>query len=164
MLDTNGSTIKISHVDLRKTKGFFEMCDKVKAELLTYPEPELILVEEPVMSFSAKASSAATIGALQAFNGAIRLLVWETWRKPVESISCVHARKVLCIDTKLKKGLTPYHRKKELKKKIIEWCITQDPGLDFEKTKQENWQVWCGDRADAYVMARFGNERTTKDP
>ncbi len=156
LLDGNGSVIQYGHVDLRKTKDFYDMCDSVKVTLQSFPEPELVFVEEPVMSFSKKGSSASTIAVLQAFNGAIRLLVHEMWKKPIQSVSATHARKKLNIDTKVDKKLSSYHRKKALKGKIISWVIAEGADLGFTKTKKDNYVVGCDDRADSYVMARFG--------
>ncbi len=156
LLDIDAAVIKNSHIDLRKVTDFYEMLDLVEAELSTYPEPNAVFVEEPVMSFSKGKSSALSIATLQAFNGAVRYIAWNKWRKPVSLVSARSARSKLKIDTKLPKGLSAYHKKKQLKEKIISWCIEQDVDLGFEKTKQDNWQVWCGDRADAYVVARYG--------
>ena len=61
---------------------------------------------------------------------------------------------------KFPKGTNAYQKGKATKQTIVDFCLGRhtEEELGFEKTRADNYQEWCADRADSYVIALYGQK------
>ena len=176
VLKESGEISEIHHVDLRKIESnrYCEMADKVQLKLLeiksNYPDSNFkVFVEEAGKKFRSGTSSASTIFSLARFNGIVCYTCWKTFETTPVEIDVKDARKSIGLTIpKFPRGMKYSDKKKEIKKAVIDFlledCKYSPEEMGFEKTKNDNWQVWCQDRADAIVIAKSGiGNKTSKE-
>ena len=157
VLNENGDIVKMSHLDLKKTKDFFECIDKF-AELCDYLKKEYdishIAVEEPKKNFAHGKTSVDTIILLLRFNGVCCYVLRQKFGILPEMVSESHARKICGIKCKNSikdhKGKTvPY--KQQTFNQMIERPEFKDWPWIFKRTgKIKDYHL---DQVDSYVIA-----------
>lgn len=168
VLEESGDIVEVHHVDLRKLKSdrYCEMADKVQAKLEeirdSHPGVEFeVFVEEAGKKFRRGTSSASTIFMLARFNGIVCYSSWKTFGTLPVELDVKNARKSIGLTIpKFPRGTKYAVKKKATKQAVIDFlledCKYTPKEMGFEKTRHDNWQVWCQDRADAIVIAKSG--------
>jgi hypothetical protein len=169
LLESGNRIVKISHLDLSDIHSHYEMTDIFKNELQKYKDLDLninkIIIEAAIKS-SNSSSSNNTIITLHRFNSLVGYICFDMFRdgisgsgKEPEFVDSRTARAKQKIKIPpIPDEVSDYDRKKMIKGIMIDFCLaeqTQD-ALGFEKTIHGNWAIWCGDRADSYILAKYG--------
>lgn len=170
VLEESGDIVEVHHVDLRKIKSddYCQMADKVQEVLekikIKHSKTSFdVFVEEAGKKFRSGTSSASTIFKLARFNGIVCYTCWKTFNVTPIEIDVKKARKSIGLTIpKFPRGTKYSVKKKATKKAVIDFlledCKYTPKEMGFEKTRHDNWQVWCQDRADAIVIAKSGIE------
>lgn len=165
VIDKDDNLLHCDHVDLRKidSSDYNLMGDKF-AEHLKFIDSEIkiehVFVEEAGKKFRRGTSSADTIFKLARINGIVCYICWQEFNiLPVELEVKKARRDVGLIIPKYPRKLKYSKKRKIIKEAVINFVLDRDTAenFGFEKTRYDNWQVWCEDRADAYVIALAGN-------
>ncbi len=168
VLEECGSIVEVQHVDLRKIKSekYCEMADKVQDVLkeiqVKYAGTKFkVFVEEAGKKFRHGTSSASTIFMLARFNGIVCYTCWKTFGERPAELDVKKARKEIGLTIPKMPNRTKYAVKKKATKMavidfLLEDCKYTPEEMGFVKTRHDNWQVWCQDRADAIVIAKAG--------
>ncbi len=166
-LADDGKLLGVSHVSLGKIPAdeVGRKGDLVRKALSVYVSlveehgPAKVFIESPVKRFSPKFSNADTISKLARFNGVVSFIAYDVYGSEAISVTPAEARKkVGVILRKAPKGTKHHVKKKMTKEDVIAFVLeshTPDE-VGFKKTRYENWYNWCGDRADSYVIAKYG--------
>ncbi|HIO04392.1 MAG TPA: hypothetical protein EYN08_02060 [Gammaproteobacteria bacterium] len=134
--------------DLRKLKSIFEKADLIKDRLQALPVGiEEIFIEEPFTFFKSGGSSAKTMAKLQAFNGVVSWICYDTYGITPGYFTASQARK-LC-DISVPRGT-------KAKEVVIKHLLTREPDFDIVYTKHGNPKAGETDRADSLVIAKAG--------
>ena len=138
-----------------KFPDVFSVAEHVKESLKKIADNyniDQIYVEENLKSFSSGFSSAGTIIKLAKINALICYMAYKQFDILPVSIMPSTARKNIGI--KIPKGT----KGNEAKKFILDWVCENEPSFTYELTKAGNPKPGTYDRADAYVIARAGEE------
>lgn len=167
-LGDDGELRRISHVDLRKIDAN-RLCDKcaaVREELLKFREElqdgenAFIFVEAAAKQVRDK-TSAMTLFKLSRFNGMVSYMAYEVFgfdSEPVEVAVSTARKTVGWKRPSIPKGSSKYAKEKIVKESVINLVLAEhtEDEVGFIQTAHGNWQQWCGDRADSYVIAKHG--------
>jgi hypothetical protein len=97
--------------------------------------------------FRAGFSSAKTLTTLSKFNGVVSWLCYNTFGLEPEYVSATSARKNVGISVK---------RGQKAKKVVMKFVLDNEPQFDVQYTKHGNPRPECFDKADSWVIAKFG--------
>jgi hypothetical protein len=158
LLDHN-NIIKISHIVLSDIGSIYKKYDLIEKELKEYSRYKIknIVIEAAIKS-SNSGSSNNTIIELQRFNSAVCLLCYQIFGLEPELVSSQSARaRQKIVIPPIPDEVSDYERKKMIKGIMIDFCLSEQDvnKLGFEKTIHGNWAIWCGDRADSYILAKY---------
>lgn len=168
-LADSGELLGISHITLGKIpsedvgrKGD-AVRDVLKSKFLPLAkdggEEVRIYIEEAAKRFPPRMSNAHTIFTLARFNGIVTYIAYDMFGVLPVDVNVSHARKKTgVILRKVAKGTKSHIKKKMTKEDVINFVleIHKPKEVGFKKTCYDNWYDWCGDRADSYVIARYG--------
>tara|TARA_R110000824_G_scaffold27426_4_gene93177 strand:- start:3407 stop:3925 length:519 start_codon:yes stop_codon:yes gene_type:complete len=136
--------------DTRKLKTVFEKAELIKEKLQSLPVGiEEIFIEEPFTFFKSGGSSAKTMAKLQAFNGVVSWICYDTFGIKPEYLTSASARKLCNISVP---------RGQKAKEVVIKHVLTIEPDFDIVYTKYGNPKAGETDRADSFVIAKAGYE------
>lgn len=142
----------LSHIDLRKIKGFWNKIDFLKKELeKVFKKHKIthICVEEPLKRAKRRKSNIDTIVLLQRFNSVVCYICREATNIEPELMSAIELRK-LC-------GIVLLSRKKSglsHKEQTFQFMIKNNlKNRKWKKTRNGNYQIYHYDECDAYVVA-----------
>lgn len=150
------------HVDLRKVDSlnYNLMGDNFKNSIKNLKfDITHIFVEEAGKKFRRGTSSADTIFKLARINGIVCYICWEVFSILPKELEVKKARKDIgLVIPKHPKGLKYSQKRKIIKDIVLNFVLMKESpeAFGFEKTRYDNWQTWCEDRADAYVIALAG--------
>lgn len=170
LLNNNSEIILIDHVVLNKvdSQEYCRKALKFKSYIQENIKPNEkihVFIEEAGKKFKMGTSSADTIFTLARFNGIISFICFEIFgMQPIE-LEVKESRKGLgIVIPKFTKGVKYADKRKEIKKTIIEYCLSKYSieELGFEKTRNGGWNDWSGDRADSLVIALSGIDHLKK--
>jgi hypothetical protein len=169
LLSSEKKIIKISHLDLSDVDSHYEMTDIFKKELLEYKKleiiPNKIIIEAAIKSMHTS-SSTNTLITLHRFNSLVGYICYDVYRDTesqlgknpifVDSRTARAAQKIVI--PQIPDEVSDYDRKKMIKGIMIDFCLSEQSSeeLGFKKTSHDNWAIWCGDRADSYILAKYG--------
>lgn len=109
-----------------------------------------VVVEEPLMGFSAGLSSAQTITQLMRFNGIVSYIARNVFKVEPEYLGATHSRKLCGVKLQQKKKCGKGH-----KEQVFEHMSANDLKHVVWPTKKSGKVIdWAGDATDAYVIAR----------
>lgn len=127
---------------------------------------DVIAVEESLMSFGKRRSSAGTLAVLNRFNGIVSFIARDTFGAPVAFVNSVTARKKVGLKIDKESGV-------DTKEQIFAWARVHPLLRDFEwptkvvsrgeRKGQTVFEPWCYDISDAFVTALWacGNLNTS---
>ena len=163
IFDQQGNFKASGHIQLSKTKDFFDKCKIVKeflAVLLLKFPVEKVAIEENLQAFRPGLSSAKTLMTLAQFNGIVQYICTENFDWPITKLNVNTARKSvgLKIDKKDKSKTT--------KEKVWEW-VNEENKKDNSKINWPMKELKSGpnkgsikmcieayDMADSYVIGK----------
>ena len=155
ILDDQFNIIKMSHIDFKKCKTFWEKVDYAVSELtkiLTQNQVDNVYVEESLMRFSPGFSSASTIITLAKFNVLISYAVRNAQGTEPQYVGANDARR--------KCGIKLLQKKKvgiDYKTQAFNWCKAGPLShLQFPLTKTGKIKPFVMDETDSYIIARAG--------
>jgi Holliday junction resolvasome RuvABC endonuclease subunit len=156
VLDEQFNIIKLTHIDFKKCKDFWEKVDFARdalSKIIDEYKIDKFCVEEILLNFSPGFSSAGTIITLAKFNAIVSMIVREKLNTNPIYISASHARKLcgLKMLSKAKSGGISY--KEQVVKYLTEGCLKH---IEFPKTKTGKYKPFVGDLCDSFVMAKAG--------
>jgi len=151
--------IKADSIRVSKKQGLYDKAryvrDILEKECSGYMI-DAISVEESLISFGKRKSSAATLALLNRFNGIISYVVREMFQVPIAFVNSTVARNR--VGLKILKN-----SKIDTKEQIFAWTKKHELMKDFKwptkiisrgKRKGEQvYEVWCYDISDAFVTA-----------
>ncbi len=165
-LGDDGSLRRVSHVDLRKIDpdALCEKCRLVRKELSRYlyilePDEKVWVFVEAAARQVVGKTNAKTLFKLARFNGMVSFAAYDLFDSPPVEVAVNSARaKVGWKKPPIPKGTNDYQKKKLVKQSVIDFVLAEHTPdeLGFVLTRNDNWQEWCGDRADSYVIAKYG--------
>jgi len=136
--------------DTRKYKSFFDKASVIRGRLIDvrikFPITE-VMIEQSLQMFRAGFSSAKTLTTLSKFNGVVSWLCYNTFGFEPEYVSATSARKNVGISVK---------RGQKAKKVVMKFVLDNEPQFDVQYTKHGNPRPECFDKADSWVIAKFG--------
>jgi len=152
VLDTlDASFVELGHIDLRKTKDFWQKVDVAIIALhdcVKQHNVTKVFIEESLQRFRSGFSSAHTLSTLAKMNGLLSYAARNLVHSDPVYFSAVSARKQCGITIIRKSSLTA-------KQQTFNW-VTQNLNKTWTMTRMNNVQVYCYDQADAYVIALAG--------
>ena len=150
VIDKKGNVLMCEAWDTRKYKSFFDKASVIRTRLMDvgteFPITEVV-IEQSLQMFRAGFSSAKTLTTLSKFNGVVSWLCYNTFGLEPEYVSATSARKNVGISVK---------RGQKAKKVVIKFVLDNEPQFDVQYTKHGNPRPECFDKADSWVIAKFG--------
>lgn len=171
-LGDDGSLVYITHIDFGEgdedgpstqrlgSKGDLVRDELLKIHAMLSPGETVKVFIEAAAKRMSQFSNADTLFLLARFNGIVSYIAYTIFGVEVTEVNVSSARSTVgIVFPKFDKGITPYAKKRMIKDTVINFVLAHYPEdlLGFEKTRYGNWQVWCGDRADSLVIARYGH-------
>jgi len=150
LLDSDGQVVEIGHIDLRKTRNFFEKARVVEDKLndiTAFTTLDAVYIEQSLHTFRTGRSSAQTLSLLSKFNGVVSWMCYNLFALEPQFLAATSARKLCGI--KVPKG-------RKGKEVVFEFVLDTEPAFDVEYTKFGNPRPGYGDRADSYIIAKAG--------
>jgi hypothetical protein len=147
---------RLSHIDFNKCVDIWQKVDRfterLTEEFAVCGRPDVVYVEEALLSFRPGLSNAQTITTLIKFNALCSMVVRSVMGVPPEFVASTTARKSCGIKTQqVKKIGIP------VKQQVFEWARTGPlKDREFELTRTGSFKPWNYDEVDAYVIARAG--------
>lgn len=151
--------IGASSIKVSEKKGLYDKARYVRESLqaaCSGIKIDAIAVEESLMSFGKRRSSANTLAVLNRFNGIVSFIARDTFDAPVAFVNSVAARKKVGI--KIEKDSSV-----DTKEQIFSWARSHPMLENFEwptkiisrgkRKGQTDYEPWCYDISDAFVTA-----------
>ena len=150
-------------------EGLYDKARYVRESLVTAcsgVKIDAIAVEESLVSFGKRRSSAGTLAVLNRFNGIVSFIARDTFDVPVAFVNSIVARKRVGIKIDKDSGV-------DTKEQIFAWARSHPLMRDFswptkvvsrgERKGQTVFEPWCYDISDAFVTALWacGNLNTS---
>lgn len=155
---------KMSHIDLRKCKSFWEKVDRARVEIEKIFQENAgcqegfdpithVFVEDPVQKFRKGKSSAHTISLLSKFNALCSYFARQASGIDPIHIGATSARKLCNIPIASKKKANG----RSAKEQTFDFLRTNVfKETDWPLTRNGNLQAYCWDEVDSYVIALAG--------
>lgn len=151
ILDNGGNLLELGHVKF-KSVDFWKKADEIKSVIdrlsSAYSDIDHIVIEESLQNFRAGFSSAKTITTLAKFNAIVSYLARDAWKRDIEYIASISARKLCGI--KIDKALD-VNSKVQVLNQVVTKYLTE---MRVQYTKHGNVLSWQLDEIDAYVVAK----------
>lgn len=156
ILTDNFEIMAMGNWNTSNCRGFWKKVDYIEAALDSLLSAakglDDIYIEESLMHFSARMSSAATIIALSKFNALVSYMVRDRTGKDPIYIPSTTARKTVGVKLLQKSKCGLSH-----KEQTMMWAINGPlADIEFPKTKKGIYAPGVADRIDSYVIARAG--------
>lgn len=147
---------KMSHIDLRKCKSFWETVDRARVEIEKIFQENAVtqvFIEDPVQKFRKGKSSAHTISLLNKFNALCSYFARQASGIDPIHIGATSARKLCNIPIASKKKANG----RSAKEQTFDFLRTNVfKETDWPLTRNGNLQAYCWDEVDSYVIALAG--------
>lgn len=149
VVDKSGAILLCDHIDLRKTKSFFEKAKIVKQYFEDHRYLQTVIrevwVEQSLQAFRSGFSSAHTLSTLSRFNGVVSWLLYGAFCVEPNYIAASSARKLSGVTIK---------RGENAKKKVFQFLLDTEDTFAVEYTRHGNPKPGYYDRADSLVVAK----------
>ena len=148
----------MTHIDFKSSMNFWQKADHAIVNLhkmIAQHKPDVVYVEEPVLSYSPGRSSAGTIITLAKFNYILSYEVRCYMNKDPVHITVGDARKACGVKTQQRKKANGKSHKEQT---FDAMTSPAGPlfGIAFPRTKNGTYKNYVADEVDAYVIARAG--------
>lgn len=112
-------------------------------------------VEDKLGGFSGGKTMQQTLLKLAGFNATVSYLVWKSFNQTGRDavVEHIHPSTVKAI---LKKEGLFIPKGSDKKKLTLEFVSAKEPNFKVDLNKNGNFQPWCFDKADSYIVARAG--------
>lgn len=153
----NAEIVVMDHISFDKCAGIWEKNVRLRDEIkriLTEYQPDVVYIEEALLSFRPGLSSAQTISTLMKFNGLASWFVYEITGQIPKFIASTTARKVVGIHIQQTQKCG-----KTAKQQVFEWATGPTGPLSdrvFDVTRTGKYKPYNYDRVDSWVIARAG--------
>lgn len=154
--------IKANSIHTNKKEGLYEKATLVRDTLMNECagyEVHAAVIEESLVSFGRRRSSAATIAILNRFNGIVSFIVRDSLKIPIVFVNSLVARKRVGIQIDKKSNV-------DTKEQIFSWARSHPVLVQYEwptkiisSGKRKGltvYEPWCYDISDAFVTALWG--------
>lgn len=167
-LDNSGSFVESRYCDIRKEKG--SLIDKgdvtdwfIKEIAAEYgpkdstAQPSYHFVEDKLGNFSGGRTSMQTLMKLAAFNAMVSWMIWDYYCLH-HGGGLEHLHTMTIKAQAAKDGLVIPKGVKGQDKKLytLKWVIEHEKSFPTHLNKNGNFQPYCFDMADSFVIARAG--------
>jgi Holliday junction resolvasome RuvABC endonuclease subunit len=162
--------IKANSIHVSKKDGLYEKAKLVRDTLVHECagfEIEAAVIEESLVSFGRRRSSAATIAVLNRFNGIVSFIVRDSLKIPIVFVNSLVARKRVGLKINKDSG-------EDTKEQIFSWVRSHPVMHEYDwptkvissgkRKGQKVYEVWCYDISDAFVTALWGCFDLNKHP
>lgn len=162
--------IKANSIPVSKKDGLYEKARYVRDTLLSECagfKIEAAVIEESLVSFGRRRSSAATIAVLNRFNGIVSFIVRDSLDIPIAFVNSLVARKRVGLKIDKDSGI-------DTKEQIFAWVKSHPTMINYKwpsktissgkRKGQVVNEVWCYDISDAFVTALWGCFDLNKHP
>lgn len=148
----------MTHIDFKSSMSFWQKADHALEQLIEIIDkhrPDVVYVEEPVLSYSPGRSSAGTIITLAKFNYILSYEVRLGMNKDPIHITVGDARKACGVKTQQRKKANGKSHKEQT---FDAMTSPSGPlfGMVFPRTKNGTYKNFVADEVDSYVIARAG--------
>jgi Holliday junction resolvasome RuvABC endonuclease subunit len=151
--------VRAGSIRVSEKEGLYDKARYVRESLIEACQgvtPDAVSIEESLMSFGKRRSSAGTIAILNRFNGIVSFIARDTFGSPVAFVNSVAARKKVGLKIDKDSGV-------DTKEQIFEWARSHEllNGYEWptkvisrgERKGQTVYEPWCYDISDAFVTA-----------
>ena len=159
----DGTFTSAWHCDLRKVDGIIAKADAFKRWIdgtsMNCEKQNHHFIEERLGGFAMGRTSAQVLMKLGAFNAVASYIIWTSFMKGVNvEITYLHPSTWKSIMKREGLIIPKGADKKEI---TLEFAIRKEPQFAsfLEKNRNDKWQPWSYDMADAYCLGRSGFHR-----
>jgi hypothetical protein len=158
----DGTFTSAWYCDLRKIDGILEKADVFKSWLegmsVNVERNNTHFIEERLGGFSGGRTSAQVLMKLGAFNAVASYIIKNHRSGQNSVIVYLHPSTWKSI---MKRDGLIIPKGADKKEITLEFAIRKEPQFSsfLEKNRNDKWQVWCYDMADAYCLGRSGYRR-----
>lgn len=150
IIDEKGDVLMCEAWDTRKFKNFFDKAAFIRTRILDtkidFPITKVV-IEQSLQMFRPGFSSAKTLTTLAKFNGVVSWMCYRLTGLEPEYVSATTARKSAGISVK---------RGQKAKEVVMKFVLDNEPQFIVEYTKHGNPRPECFDKADSWVIAKYG--------
>jgi hypothetical protein len=150
------------HCDLRKVDGIMAKADAFKRWLdgtsINAEKKNYHIIEERLGGFSGGRTSAQVLMKLGAFNAVASYIIWT--HRPQQTSELIYLHPSTWKSIMKREGLI-IPKGADKKEITLEFAIRKEPQFAsfLQKNKNDKWQPWSYDMADAYCLGRSGFRR-----
>ena len=161
--------LKADSINVHEKEGLYEKSKMVRDVFLDVMRDyrvDVIVVEESLMSFGKRRSSAATLAVLNRFNGIISFIARDTFGVPIAFVNSIVARKKAGLKIDKESGI-------DTKEQIFFWVKNHSLMRDFEwptkimksgtRKGETVFEKKCYDISDAVVTALWACDNLNID-